>query len=99
MNLKASTRRNGLRSRGGGDGLWTMLASPWRASRTLTVPVQHDYLGETDIFTIPSSFPAGHPQAARRAPLLGEHTGYVLGTVLGLEPSAIAQLEDSRVLR
>ena len=38
------------------------------------------------------------PQPAQRAPLMGEHNGYVLGELLGLSEQEIAELEDEKVI-
>jgi crotonobetainyl-CoA:carnitine CoA-transferase CaiB-like acyl-CoA transferase len=75
-----------------------LMASPWKADRNLTVTVEHRYLGETEVFTVPWKFGGETPGAAQPAPLLGADTEDVLGQLLTMPADEIRDLQDAAVL-
>ncbi len=79
-------------------GVLDALAQPQAIAREMVVEAEHKALGPIRIVSRPIKFP-GAPQPIPTAPpVLGEHTDAILGELLGLDPSAIAQLRASKIV-
>ncbi|KAA0120611.1 CoA transferase [Mycolicibacterium sp. P9-22] len=75
-----------------------LVASPWKQDRGLTVKVEHPYLGEVEVFTVPWRIGGQNPGIALPAPLLGADTDEVLKRLLGAEADEIRKLQTQKVL-
>ena len=73
-----------------------LLASEQLQARDFFCEIEHPLAGTYEYAGPPSRMPAS-PAVARRAPLLGEHTGDVLGGMLGLSQRDIALLSAAGV--
>jgi crotonobetainyl-CoA:carnitine CoA-transferase CaiB-like acyl-CoA transferase len=71
---------------------------PSTASWGLWPEVEHPEMGSVRVDGLPVHLSATDWSITRGAPLLGEHNGYVFGTVLGLGDDEIAGLEADRVI-
>jgi benzylsuccinate CoA-transferase BbsF subunit len=60
--------------------------------------VQHPEEGELYVLTPPWKFSATPARVTRPAPLLGEHTEYVLTELLGMSEEEISRLVADKVL-
>jgi crotonobetainyl-CoA:carnitine CoA-transferase CaiB-like acyl-CoA transferase len=67
-------------------------------ARDAYVPVVHPVLGSEFIYGIPWKFSKTQGRVRRRAPLLGEHNGYILREVLGIDHDDIERLEREGAL-
>lgn len=74
------------------------IEDPHLKARGFPVTVEHPELGESFVYAgAPFLMPASPWQISRRAPLLGEHTGEVLGEI-GYSENEIRRLEGANVL-
>jgi crotonobetainyl-CoA:carnitine CoA-transferase CaiB-like acyl-CoA transferase len=71
-----------------------MLADPQVRAREMVVDVEHSRAGKTQAIGLPIKFSETPGKVARGAPVLGEHTDEVLGS-LGYSPGEIAALRAS----
>ena len=60
-----------------------MLQSEWRIARGLTRIAIHPHIGPQEIFVVPWLFGGLSAGVDKAAPLLGEHTDQVLGSIVG----------------
>jgi len=74
------------------------LGSDQTAARELVRNVPHPVFGSLGVLPQPAKFQREPAGAVQREPLLGEHTGEVLGGLLGLAPGAIEQLRAEGVI-
>jgi len=78
-----------------------LMADPHLAARNLLKPLMHPLYGEIEgarVADFPVRF-AGTPQSKTTpAPLLGQHTGSVLGTRLGLSPEQLEALAAQGII-
>jgi len=65
-----------------------MLQSEWRLARGLTRATVHPCIGPQEIFVVPWLFGGQSAGAASAAPLLGEHTDQVLGSIASAEDTS-----------
>ena len=72
-------------------------ADPHFQARGTYAPVDHPVLGEEMLYTLPWKM-RRHASVLKRAPLLGEHNGYVFGDLLGLSAEEIAGLTERGVI-
>lgn len=80
------------------NDLAQVFADPQVIHRGMQVRAPHPAAGEVTMVANPIKFSATPIVHDRAPPLLGEHTGEVLGEVLGLEPGAIADLRAAGVV-
>ena len=78
-------------------GIREALAQPQAQARGMVVEVEHQALGIIPIVNRPFRFDEAMPDPAA-PPVLGQHTGAVLGDLLGLSEERIAQLRASGVI-
>jgi crotonobetainyl-CoA:carnitine CoA-transferase CaiB-like acyl-CoA transferase len=71
---------------------------PQLRARDMVALVEHATIGSLEVLGIPVKLSATPGSVRRAPPRLGEHTDLVLREELGLEPSAIAQLRERRVI-
>ena len=70
-----------------------MLADPQVAAREMVVEVEHPRAGTVKALGFPVKFSETHAGVSRAAPLLGQHTDEILGT-LGYSPAEIGKLRS-----
>ncbi len=75
-----------------------LINSDWKSDRALTVPVEHPYLGTTEVFVVPWRFAGERPTVAAPAPILGSSTEPVLGELLGMPADEVQRLQRDLVL-
>ena len=66
--------------------------------RGLFEAVPHPVLGDVPVYRLPWHVDGRPIAIPRRAPLLGEHTSYVLEEILGLDPGEVARLRAAGAL-
>jgi crotonobetainyl-CoA:carnitine CoA-transferase CaiB-like acyl-CoA transferase len=76
-----------------------LVGSSWYRDERLAVPVEHPFLGPTDVVTVPWWIDGDRPGIAEPAPLLGAHTDQVLSRLLGLGDAELSALRGKDVLR
>ena len=69
-----------------------MIADPHLAARGVTTTVQHPVLGQVRMLSSPLRMSKTPPRVSRAAPLLGEHTAQVLGS-LGYPDEEVSALQ------
>lgn len=80
------------------SAVWTyeeVLASHWVRDRELVARLPHPYLGMQPVFNVPWKCDGAGFPARICAPVLGADTDSVLGRLLGLKESDLAQLRQS----
>jgi len=75
-----------------------VLADPAVRHLKMVQEVEHPTLGKVPVLGIPFTLAGSPPVIRRPPPLLGEHTGEVLGEVLGLSPEDVEALRREAVL-
>ena len=80
------------------NDLRQVFADPQVRHRRMQVTAAHPAAGTVTMVANPIKFSATPIAHDRAPPLLGEHTGEVLGSVLGLAPAAIEQLRGQGVV-
>ena len=74
-----------------------ILNDPHWLQRKIYVEVDHPKLAGIPIYTQPWRF-SDTPYKTGRAPMVGEHNGYVYGEILGVSNEEIKKLQDEKVL-
>ena len=74
-----------------------VMSDPHLKERQCYVEIDHPEVGVRPYARSPWKM-SRTPQPAERAPLLGEHNGYVLGELLGLSEQEIAELEKEEII-
>ncbi|MFC1924753.1 CaiB/BaiF CoA transferase family protein [Chloroflexota bacterium] len=74
-----------------------LYTDPHLGSREFLEVVEHPKLGAVMVIRNPWRMSATPPEINRHAPLLGEHTEYVLGEILGIGNEEIASLNEAKV--
>jgi crotonobetainyl-CoA:carnitine CoA-transferase CaiB-like acyl-CoA transferase len=75
-----------------------VLADPAVRHLKMVQEVEHPPLGKVPLLGIPFTLAGSPPVIRRPPPRLGEHTGEVLGEVLGLSPEDVEALRREAVL-
>lgn len=78
-----------------GDDLYH---DPHLQARGGITSVDHPTLGNMPLASLPIRLPAGALEPARRAAMLGEHNGYILGDLLGYSADQIAAWQAAGVV-
>lgn len=68
-------------------------------ARGMVVELEHDECGPIRMVNTPVKYSESRPGARTAPPMLGQHTGEVLGDLLGLDGDAISALRDAGVVR
>jgi crotonobetainyl-CoA:carnitine CoA-transferase CaiB-like acyl-CoA transferase len=71
---------------------------PQLAHRGLFPRVSHPVVGEHRVDGMPPLMSRSAPDFRRGGPVIGQDNGYVFTKLLGMEPSAVARLEEEKVL-
>jgi benzylsuccinate CoA-transferase BbsF subunit len=74
-----------------------VMSDPHLRERQCYVEIDHPETGIRSYALSPWKMSRA-PQPARRAPLMGEHNGYVLVELLGLSEQEIAELEEEKII-
>ncbi|CAJ2512617.1 Uu.00g007360.m01.CDS01 [Anthostomella pinea] len=68
-------------------------------ARNMVVELEHDECGSIKMVNTPVKYSGSTPGARTAPPTLGQHTDEVLGTLLGLDESAVAALKKKGAIR